>query len=77
MPLLHLMVQQQLEHSVFPYLLLWECCHHAGETDAHSEIQVNTRKKKMLSFQCSVKAISTVVVANVALTTTVVEKTIL
>lgn len=45
MPLLHLVVQQQLEHSVLPHLLLWERCHHAGETDAHSEIQVSTRKK--------------------------------
>lgn len=45
MPLLHLVVQQQLEHSVLPNLLLWECCHHAGETDAHSEIQVNSSKK--------------------------------
>lgn len=43
LPLLHLLVQQQLEHPVFSHLLLRECCHHTGETDAHSEIQVNTR----------------------------------
>lgn len=58
MPLLHLVVQQQLEHSVLPHLLLWERCHHAGETDAHSEIQVSTRKKKLKSCSISVKAIS-------------------
>lgn len=89
MPLLHLVVQQQLEHSVLPHLLLWECCHHPGETDTHSEIQVNTRKKIMVLFQYFSKSyFRAVVIAKVkscfwgcccfldALTTTVVEKTI-
>lgn len=38
--LLHLMVQQQLEHPLLPYLLLCTCDIDAGEADAHAEIQV-------------------------------------
>lgn len=39
--LLHLLVQQQLEHPHLPHLLLGTCRHHTGETDPHPEIQVN------------------------------------
>lgn len=36
--LLHLLVQQQLEHPYFPHLLLRTCSHHRRQTDAQTEI---------------------------------------
>lgn len=38
--LLHLLVQQQLEHPLLPHLLLWACGYHTGKADPHTEIQV-------------------------------------
>lgn len=40
LPLLCLLVQQQLEHPHLPHLLLWTRGHHRGKANAHTEIQV-------------------------------------